>query len=427
MNTNTTRLGQIGIGIALLGMVLLFVPSLQHIGGASLSFGLVTLGFLVLILSYLIERLRIMGAEYWALGSVIVYLGSVIVSIPMFLFSFSISTNTSVQWFFAGLGIVLIALGFATTKYELNIKLLSAIRKFKIGLVTAFEKFILRVKSSPLVTLIAILILFVVFTFFTEVETVLYPVLDVLGLAQTEQNTQFLTLAVIVLLTLIETREFLWTSLAVIKNFLIIGLQTLLEWLTRFPTYIKRTVFFAQRIVISTTQYVILAFSKLHENLRTILEGLPMLSVIAAVGFTVSYYLVGIEELVYVSIILIIVPASVLFVANPEWVRRRIERVQAFSYQVGQRTKKIYRRNRTLQCRKCEMPVEAKYINCPNCGTEIEFCSICRGMITAGEDFERCAACSHPIHSQHLEDWTRISSKCPWCKETWKPKKTTQI
>lgn len=421
MKVNTTRLGQAGITFALIGVIMLFIPSLQE-GTGSLGFAIITFGFLMVILSYVMDRLKVMGAEYWALGSIIVYIGTLIVSSPMFLFSFGIEASTATQWLLAGIGLTLVLLGFVTTKYDLNIKLISAFNKLVSGLQHAMERAINRIKNSPLITLIAVLLLYLIFTIFTDIETLIYPALSIFGVEQSERNVQIVVGFITLLLMIIETREFIWTFLAFGFNALSIGARVALEWITRLPLYVRNSGRFIKSVISTSFSYVGIAFVKLQENFQSILEGLPMLSLIGGLGYFIAFLRFGNQGLLFVATVLFIVPASVLFVANPEWVRRRIERVQTFSYQVGQRSRQFYRRNRELQCRNCGNPVLPDYINCPICGTEIEYCSICRSRITYGEDFERCSICANPIHTQHLEDWTRLSSKCPWCKEEWKPK-----
>ena len=421
MNLNTTRLGQGGIVLAIIGMIVMFIPNQGTFDSQTTGLVLLTLGFLILMLSYIIERLQRLGAEYWALGSIIVYLGVVIFSIPLLLLVAQVNINISLQWTMAIGGILLVVLGFVTTIYELNTYIISAINKFRIAFTVGIERLWLRIRHSPVVVLIFIDIIIILFFLFTDLDQSLSSAITGIGFPVNAFQVMTVFIAIGIAMTLFEIRELLFAGAFFFWSWIVIISKTIVEWITHLPQYLARFWNFTVGIAHLLGRQIAVLSAYLRENALQIAQNIPMIGYLFAGISIIGYWRNNDPVLLQISTILLIIPTTIIFIANPEWIKKRIQATQRFAYNVSQGTRRAYRRFRSDYCPHCQTPLPSKSYGmdtCPNCLKPIEYCSICRGIISPEkEDFERCRSCHHPIHSSHMENWFSISNNCPWCKE----------
>ena len=143
---------RIGLGIVFLAIALFVLPFFVASVTLSQSVALATftLGLLVMIFGFVSGRLQKIGAETWAIGSIVVYIGFIIFSLPIILFILiPAQVNVLLQWIFLITGITLIVLGFLTEQLNLNLKLLKIYQTSISNLKEGAKAFAKRLRSSP--------------------------------------------------------------------------------------------------------------------------------------------------------------------------------------------------------------------------------------------------------------------------------------
>ena len=71
----------------------------------------------------------------------------------------------------------------------------------------------------------------------------------------------------------------------------------------------------------------------------------------------------------------------------------------------------------TMVCPNCKNNIELTSRFCPDCGTTIEKCYICKKPLGLGVEVGYCPNCLEPFHMDHLKENIKVSGQCPNCKE----------
>jgi len=68
-------------------------------------------------------------------------------------------------------------------------------------------------------------------------------------------------------------------------------------------------------------------------------------------------------------------------------------------------------------CYNCGADIDKKDITCKTCNEKILRCTICKLLISFGEEIGKCKHCDGVNHLSHLQEWIKIKGKCPTCQK----------
>ena len=73
--------------------------------------------------------------------------------------------------------------------------------------------------------------------------------------------------------------------------------------------------------------------------------------------------------------------------------------------------------SKELICYFCGQPIDNTDEKCSSCHKEILKCSVCKLLITFGEETGKCSLCESIGHFAHFYEWVKMKGKCPNCMQ----------
>lgn len=375
-----------------------------------LDIGLTLIAFsgLLTAAEFIRERLKKIGAESWALGSIIVGLGFVLFTIPVIGFAWSfISASNGI--ILVVIGVILMIIGYTTEYFDLNLRLLKFIENVKIQ----FHKLIHKIKTKFLRSIWTILAvtsftLLILSYFYSQI---LDPFSNIFPNYQLSARLLLVTLSVLFLL--IEYREFIGFMFVRVGEFLSLIMRGIV------------------RRLINIKEFIILLYDKLKSLIKSSLSFLKEIIIFSfentfIIGFS-SFLIFGALSLLSkdlilssLSIISLIISLGLILVKYEKEISVRVRSTQQTAYKSAFRIKNLVRRKKFVNCPNCDFEVVKDSLTCLNCDNEMPKCMICKDLLRKDQDFEECQNCKYHFHKDHIDKWIQILPKCPICKNDWK-------
>lgn len=395
-----SRLGMLTIIIAVVGLALMAFEMIEI--GLTILF----VAGLLMASEFIRSRLRKLTAETWALGSILVWIGFVILSLPVIGFAWDVISSPFDVILFS-IGILMMIFGYTTEYLDLNQKLIQFWYKTKYRLYNIITKLRDRLFKS-IWTLSAIVVLLVIIStyIFPPVQTVI----EVLSFSIfSGRQVLFFLFGILVI---IEMRELVIFALNRVSNFFLIIFNGLIRRIRHLPGMIKTL------------------FVRLKEDLKKLyIAIIQLLSY-----FTTNTYIIGYVFAIILAVFaiirsdtvigslffgLIFISTTVLIHQERELVSRSVARIQHTSYQTSFRARQFVKRSKTRNCPNCDAVNNKNSTHCMSCRHTFSICMVCKDMITGDQDVS-CPNCNNKAHFDHIQKWLEIKPECPYCKQYWK-------
>jgi len=353
------------------------------------------------------NRLERIGAESFALGSIIVWTGFFLAAFPLIAFAWNVLDRTLQTILFIS-GLILIFIGFTTEYYDLNIRFLQFLRKFRANLVELVQALRQRIFRSiwTFLALVSIIL---------TVTSAIFP--DYFTAVPHPFNFAFGVSLEFFLLTLI----FMAIQLrSIIKLTLIAGWETvelffIVIWsrLKNFPKLFKDFLSFIYHLFRGVLEWFWRTFAFIRYNSF-------LLAFIGVIVFGTLAISQADEILGGIAIVFLLIAMVNIIGERREAITNRVGQLQQSAYRRSFSLRNLIRGSYSGNCPNCHHELRADQSYCQNCGTYIPDCLICRNTIYAGEETLTCPNCQYIGHADHLERWLSIRPICPNCKEEWK-------
>ncbi|MHA2249334.1 MAG: hypothetical protein ACXAD7_03180 [Candidatus Kariarchaeaceae archaeon] len=399
--TDRSKLAIFSVVIASLGII---VAALKFV---DIGLTFIFISALLMAGSFVNSRLKKMGAEAWALGSLFVWIGYFLFAFPVLGFAWGILVSIRIYLFVSG--IVLIILGFTTEYYDLNVKFLRFLERTKkrfLDVLSTIRATFFHSIWTGLATLdiIYLSLSFIIVELLSPFETV--------NISNT--ITQRIILVIFALCFLIvEFRALIILGIGVIIQFFVIITNSILRRLTQLPSLVKRIYELFVDLLRSIWNFIIQNIIFLTYNTYLI-------------GFTASIItlIIAISKqdntIFAVTILLIIVSLATLLLQRSDQVAERIGQFQQAAYRRATVARRLITRVSSNECPNCGQLLTSNQVQCYTCKNFIPKCSVCKGSIFSGSEILECNHCQEKGHAEHLLRWVQIKPICPHCRREWK-------
>lgn len=399
---NRTRLAYPSIGLSIIGVLLTYLES-ERIGLTLIFFSA-----LFIFGTFIYNRLQVISAEKWAIGSIIVWIGFFLFSLPIF----------GVAWKIIGLkarillfifGIVFILLGFATEFFDLNLKLLKLVNQTKIKLNVFFNKLKERLLSSVWTFLIFIASSLLIVSFFFPIMT---ESIDSILPDYNFFTTQLILIYIIIFSILMEIRELL--SLLIISFGIAIKLllRSLARRLIQFRELVV-SLFFRLKLLI------IHIWGTLKNFVQITIKNNYSFGFFLFIIFAILSLFRSDKILFAISTLMLFAGLTTWLLQKPEFIADSISRIHHSTYKRSLKIRNRFSDKAPYECPNCSVMVTTFYANCPRCQVILPSCSVCRKLIQPEMDSLICTHCQRPGHRSHIERWLMIKANCPNCHLAW--------
>ncbi|OLS24344.1 MAG: hypothetical protein HeimC2_22900 [Candidatus Heimdallarchaeota archaeon LC_2] len=399
---NRTRLAYPSIGLSIIGVLLTYLESER------MGLTLIFFSALFIFGTFIYNRLQVIGAEQWAIGSIIVWIGFFLFSLPIF----------GVAWKIIGLkarislfifGIVFILLGFATEFFDLNLKLLKLVNQTKIKMEIFFNNLKARLLSSVWTFLIFIASSLLIVSFFFPIitESIDSNLPDYNFLA-----TQLILVYIIIISILMEIRELL--------SLLIISFGTAIKLLLKSLT--RRLIQFRELIIslfFKLKLLIIQIWGTLKNFVQITFKNNYSFGFFLFIIFSVLSYTRSDMVLFAISTLMLFASLTTWLLQKPEFIANTISRIHHSTYQRSLKIRNRFSEKNQYQCPNCSIFVSPLYLTCPRCKAILPTCSVCRKIIKPDTEVLICTHCQRPGHRAHIERWLSIKANCPNCHLVW--------
>lgn len=399
---NRTRLAYPSIGLSIIGVLLTYLESER------MGLTLIFFSALFIFGTFIYNRLQVIGAEQWAIGSIIVWIGFFLFSLPIF----------GVAWKIIGLkarislfifGIVFILLGFATEFFDLNLKLLKLVNQTKIKLNIFFNNLKARLLSSVWTFLIFIASSLLIVSFFFPIitESIDSNLPDYNFLA-----TQYILVYIIIISILMEIRELL--------SLLIISFGTAIKLLLK--SLARRIIQFRELIIslfFRLKLLIIQIWGALKNFVQITFKNNYSFGFFLFIIFSVLSYTRSDMVLFAISTLMLFASLTTWLLQKPEFIANTISRIHHSTYQRSLKIRNRFSEKNPYQCPNCSIFVSPLYLTCPHCKEILPTCSVCRKIIKPDTEVLICTHCQRPGHRAHIERWLSIKANCPNCHLVW--------
>ncbi len=395
-----SRLGMLTIIIAVVGLVLTAIEMTE------IGLTIIFIAGLLMASEFIRSRLRKLTAETWALGSIIVWMGFVIMSLPVIGFAWDIISSPLDVILFS-VGILMMIFGYTTEYLDLNQKLIQFWNKTKSRLYNIISNIRKRIFRSIWTISSLILLLVIISSYIFSVVQTGVELLSISILSGRQ-----ILLILFGLLIVIEMRELVIFVINRIGNFLLIILNGLIRRISHLPNLIKTL------------------FVRLKEDLKKLYLGIiRFLSYFITNTYVIGYVfaiILGIFALIHTDAILgslffglIFISTTVLIHQEREMVSRGVARIQHTSYQTSFKARQFVKRSKTRECPNCNAINNKNSSHCMSCQHAFSICMVCKAMIIEEQEVS-CPNCNNKAHLDHIQKWLEIKPECPYCKHSWK-------
>lgn len=364
------------------------------------EFGLTILFVAILFYAGTIVRNRLqrIGAEAFALGSIIVWTGFALFATPVLANAWEL-IDFQAQIILFILGIILIIVGYTTEYYDLNVQFLEFLRNTRKQLANAIQAVTSRLFRSVWTVLSLITIVWLVSSFF--IPQVLNPIPD-LGPEWYRQGILSLFLA---LFLIIEFREVVGLAISTVYRFSALFVTAIVTRLRHLPGMIRRL-----GAIIYERTSILLGYLVFD----TYLLGFVLSIIFGFIAFFRDE-----DILLSLSIILLLATLTTLLSQRREQIASGIGRIQQAAYGQSFRFRNLVSGQASGTCPYCNSELQGGSMACNNCRNFLPLCIICRKAMLGGEEILTCSECEYSGHKEHLEKWISIRPTCPNCKTRW--------
>lgn len=409
---------RVGLVFSAIGLILvLFRDSLQLNASFNYGLGFFVAGVLIMALGLILDRLDRLGMSAWVLGSFIFYIGFLAFSSPLVIFVINANlVPISTRSVLYVSGIVLMFFGYGLERWDLNEKFVKFIVNSYERFRSAIHKTIDRLRKSPLV------VAFILFYILTITTWLAQDYIDSqLQLPITSMQLVFVFAGIGILLTLIEIREMIYSTVITLSSSIIFVIRGVVAGILEIPRYIKIILNALGRGVINLAYYIGLFFRKLKGFVVYIVKNsfivafiTTLLALILALIFTDSYYYM-------VAALGAVFSLGLLIDQKRSRVEAFVGGVQSTVMRRGYRVARRFRRPQGV-CPYCNEPYtkeQMKHYYCLSCMHPLQGCMICKLPIGRDDDVLSCPSCGYPAHREHIKNWLALKPECPRCKSPW--------
>ena len=358
--------------------------------------------------TFIYKRLYFLGAEKWAIGSIIVWFGFFLFSLPIFGMAWGLMVNkTRILLFFTG--IFFIFIGFLTEFFDLNLKLLNILKQTRIQIIEFYQVFKTRMFSSVWIFLMfvsaSMLVVSLIFPYLLNPFNSVFP-------DQRFTSPRFVLFYVFLLSLILETRSMILLLLSSFANILFILLQGLIRRILKLKSLItgfyKLIINFIKKSLNSIKNFIIL----ISQNNYTF-------------GF-LSFIIFGIislyrsdQTLFGISVLMLFSGLTTLIIQKPEFIASTITSLHHSTYRQSFRIRRRFGKIQAFECVNCSTLIDNRFTHCVKCGHKLPVCSVCKNQIVPGMEILQCTNCLESGHIEHLNRWLQIKAICPNCRIPW--------
>jgi len=307
-----------------------------------------------------------------------------------------------IQWVIFFVGFALVILGFGTEMYDLNVAFLAFFRKIGSIFSYAWSKFIERITKSVLTLPILLLAFYLLSMPFTQSEKYL---VDLTGGSITDVQAALIVGGLLLILVGIEARELIMSSAVVTGKFLKLIGKTFVRWIYHLPSILSKFL------------------SILWKSIKSLLLNNWIIGAVGAPIFLVLGIVYKNNSSLAIALFFMLLSFGLFSLSKPESIGRVVTGVGDRVIKRKLRVKKYVNEHPTVPCRNCGHPLSHSEMladTCKWCGASIEKCVVCYSMIGMEDNAISCPHCQNSGHLEHLEGWTDITGKCPYCRQPWR-------
>ncbi|MDH5401255.1 MAG: zinc ribbon domain-containing protein [Candidatus Heimdallarchaeota archaeon] len=389
-------------------IILTVIGVLVVINDQQIGLTLIFVAGLLWTAGIVLRRLEKIGAEMFAFGSILVWVGYLLFALPILGFAWNLfkDSNTEIILFIAG--IILILLGYTTEYYDLNIRFVEFLRKTKIKFDLAWRRISRSILKSPWILIAFIVSIYLLMTL--TLPEFLYP----LQLIVPGKKLSFYYLIIVC---------FIITPLSIeFKDFIFAGIETLVGIFSIIFQWLFWRIKSIPQLFVSLIKLIKEFFAHMISFISSIfylfIQRKYIISFFGSLVFVFYGLLHGDMILLYFTSFFLILTITYFISENTEVVSDRINSIHQRTYQ-----RSLFVRNRfkkkDLICPKCKQIFPEQNRFCIKCGFEISKCMVCKGKIIALETIIQCNNCDAPAHEDHILKWIMIKNICPNCREQW--------
>lgn len=398
--TGRNNMALLSIAIGLAGV------ALSAFGYLEIGLTMIFIAALLMFGDFIRNRLKRLGAETWALGSVIVWLGFVAFSLPVMDYVWGIFPDVWNVIVFV-IGILLIILGYTTEYFDLNLRLINFWQKLQAQVIDALysirKRFLRSVwsVSAFLVTIYLIAGLMLPSLFAPLDGLVLDPII--------------ILILLVVLLLAIEFRSVVKILLVRMGELFLIFLNGLVRRIRNLPGLVRTLFVRLKEGLVQLFHYSINFLSFL--NFNTYLVG-----ILAFAGFGIVALIRTDSMMGAIALNFLFISLAMLLYQQWDRVASSIQSVNQRAYQSSFTIRNYARRaarSSAIQCYNCGAEVARTAHECNNCHIVYNNCMVCKNFIFPVEAVMECKSCTNQGHKEHIENWLKLRSTCPICREQW--------
>ncbi len=410
---------------------------LTVIGVGLLAFNQVSMGLTLIFLGgalmasvFIHSRLKKIGSENWAVGSIIVWIGFFLFAVPIFFYAWNIG-STLFNILSSLIGIIFIILGYMTEYLDLNLKLLKLWDQFLNQLrdsINNIKKRIFRSVWSILIFIDAIIIL-LVFIFQDLTSKFNTTISNYIGISLIS-----LLLIILIIAVIIEFREIIWITINKSSKTFIILIHAIYGKLLHLPEVMYKFIFRIGKLIKKLTNILLKGVILTVENIYLVSFLMAFILIIVRLfsdgqfitnfGFSMNSipeyirFLSSNGVLWNYILTFILLGIVMLLVQKQEQIISGVNEIQQRSYSTTIRIKNRLRRKKII-CPYCNSVIPAYSAICPHCRNIMPQCMVCKNIIVPGEPILKCKTCGNYAHKEHLTQWLKIKNQCPYCKSIW--------
>lgn len=380
-------------------------------GFEAIGLTLIFIAALLIAGTFVRNRLMSIGAETWALGSVIVWIGFFLTALPLLAEAWGILSNSN-QVISLVIGLILIVLGFTTEFFDLNKKFLVMLQNAQLRLSKAWivikYKILRTVYAKIQFVFSTLLILSFIFPSVTNTLSNQLP--DTIWL-----NPRIIIVYLMVIVFLFQIHELLTVVFDSISRITLYVVRGIFQRIYRLPSLFRRM----WELFISFIQDVL---DRISSMLGFLWNNTQITGFTGFVVFGGFAFIRHDKTSFAIAILLLLGALAVLLKRNPEFVNRQLNRVQQSTYQRSLWLRSRIRSEKIVSCPNCGTSVQSHINTCPNCSHELPVCTVCRMRISGGSMVLECSLCHQQAHEDHLLGWFKYGGHvpaCPHCREPW--------
>ncbi|MHA2278901.1 MAG: hypothetical protein ACXAC2_24235 [Candidatus Kariarchaeaceae archaeon] len=407
-DVNPAKLIFPSVGLSLLGVVFAYVNRIE------IGLTLIFFGGLFIFGTLIYKRLYVLGAEKWAIGSIIVWLGFFLSSLPVFGYAWGLMTNSTRLILFST-GLLFVFLGFLTEFFDLNLKLLNLIKQTKIKVAEFVKRLKSRLLSSVWIFLMFISSIWLITSLL--IPQVLEPLNRIVP-ESTYLDSRFFLLYVFVLSLILETRELIILFLSSFTN----AIYLLLQGLGRRILQAKGLITGAYYSIIALIRKIGI---EINRFITLVLTNNYSLGFFFFIVFGILSYFRSDQILFAISTLMLFSGLTTFLIQKPEFIADTVSNIHHSTYRQSLRVRNRFTKTQSFACANCNAHINSTYPNCVDCGHRLPVCSVCKNKIIPGSKIMQCNHCSESGHSDHLDRWLLIKTVCPNCRLTWEIQEST--